>query len=69
MKKILSAKTWLYAALLYVCFAVPAWSQTGFDDDVEDEPAEAPINQLLIIGFIGGSILAYQVIRKKKHSI
>lgn len=68
MKKILSVKMWLYAVMLFMCFAAPAWSQTGFDDDVDDEP-QAPINQLVVVGFIAGSVLAYQILRKRQHSV
>ena len=67
MKKILSVKMWMFAIMLCVCSAAPAWSQTGFEEDVDDVPAEpqAPIDHLIVVALVAGCAAGYVLLKRE----
>lgn len=61
-------KTKLFLASLFVILSVTNLSaQDGFDPDVDDETAAAPIDGFIVAGLIAGSVLGIKKIRNSKE--
>lgn len=67
MKKMKKFTT-LLALLLFFAATPALQAQTGFDDDVDDEEPQAPIDNLLYVGMLAGTILAYKFLSNKENS-
>lgn len=54
-------------AFLFVSFsATTVQAQDGFEEDVDDEVAAAPIDGFLVSGLIAGAVLGIRKIRKSE---
>ena len=54
-----------FLILAIFLFSAPvATAQTGFDDDVDDEPEEVPAQPFAIAGLMLGAFAGYYLIRK-----
>ncbi len=64
-----SIKTKLFLASLFIVLSTASLkAQDGFEDDVDDEVAVAPIDGFIVAGLIAGSVLGIKKIRKSKEA-
>lgn len=62
-----SIKTKLLTAFLFVLFSTASIQAQGFDEDVDDEVAAAPIDGFILAGLVAGSVFGIRKIRKSSE--
>lgn len=66
MKKIRYTKQIILFTFFLSLNSAGAFAQTGFEEDVDDETATVPIDNLSYVGLIAGSFLGYTLLRRRK---